>query len=69
MLELGAEMKGLAEMEDLSPDDNALLAYMMDVKTEEILDAIGEGIAEIKDILAALTVRLSINNLNACLSF
>ena len=62
-------MKGLAEMEDLSPDDNALLAYMMDVKTDEILDAIGEGIAEIKDVLAALTVRLSKNYLNAYLSF
>ena len=62
-------MKGLAEMEDLSPDDNALLAYMMDVKTEEILDAVGEGIAEIKDILAALMVRLSKIYLNAYLSF
>ena len=69
MLELGEQVKGLTDMEDLSPDDKVLLEYMMDVKTEEILDAIGEGIAEIKDILAALMVRLSINNLNACLSF
>ena len=59
MLELGAQVKGIADMENLTPEDIDLMDYMMAVNNEEILDAIGEGIAEIKDILAALTVRLS----------
>ena len=59
MLELGAQVKGIADLENLSADDNDLIDYMMAVNTEEILDAIGEGIAEIKDILAALMVRIN----------
>ena len=59
MLELRAQVKGIADMENLSPEDIDLMEYMMAVNNEEILDAIGEGIAEIKDILAALMVRLS----------
>ena len=55
MLELGADMKGIA---DMSPSDVELFEYMMSVHNEELLDAIGEGFAEVKDILAALTVRL-----------
>ena len=58
MLELGADMKGIADMENLSPSDVELFEYMMSVHNEELLDAIGEGFAEVKDILAALTVRL-----------
>ena len=59
MLELRAQVKEIADMENLSPEDIDLIEYMMAVNNEEILDAIGEGIAEIKDTLAALMVRLS----------
>ena len=58
MLELGANMKGITDMDNLPPGDVELFEYMMSVHNEELLDAIGEGFAEVKDILAALTVRL-----------
>ena len=59
MLELRDQLIGLDEMDDLSPDYIELMDFMMDVNSDEILDAIGEGFAEIKDILAALTVRFN----------
>ena len=59
MLEIGAQVKGIADMKKLSPEDIDLIDYMMAVNNEEILDAIGEGFAEVKDILAALTVRFN----------
>ena len=59
MMELRAQVKGIADMDNLSPEDIELLDFMMDVNSDEILDAIGEGFAEIKDILAALTVRFN----------
>ena len=61
MLELGAQVKGIADMENLSPEDIDLIDFMMAVNNEEILDTIGKGLAEIKDILAALTVRFKKN--------
>ena len=60
MLMLGADVKGITDMENLSPSDVELFEYMMSVNNEEILDAMGEGFAEVKDILAALTVRFRI---------
>ena len=59
MMELRAQLKGIADMDNLSPEDIELLDFMVDVNSDEILDAIGEGFAEIKDILAALTVRFN----------
>lgn len=57
MFELGAEVKGIEDLDTLSPEDLELVDYMMAVQNQEILDGIAEGFAEVKDILTALTVR------------